>query len=123
MNDKTISFTKDQEHNEELFYLFGTSAGNYIVKSWQFDLDGHWNAKGEPSLTLGQAVTKAYRYFNKTDKELGIKEVSFRPAFSKQGSIIWFYYVELTTLPYQCGGRTVEIVVLSSGELVLPHKF
>jgi hypothetical protein len=119
---KLITHTKEIKDGEEYFFLYGTSAGNYLVKSWQFDLKNNWDGNGEPNLSIGMAVAKTYDYFNKSKQELGIKEVSFRPAFSKQGSTVWFYHVELTTLPYKFGADTSEAVILTSGEIVLPYK-
>lgn len=121
-DSKVISKTSEVKDGEEYFYLYGTGAGNYIVKSWQFDFDKKWDGTGEPDLSIGEAITKAYDYFGRSKQELGINEVSFRPAFSKQGSIIWFYHVELTTLPYRFGADKYEVVILTSGEIVTPYK-
>lgn len=121
-NNQVISLTKDVRDGEEYFYLYGTSAGNYIVKSWQFDFDKKWDGNGEPNLSIGEAIEKVYEHFGKSRQDFGIKEVMLRPSSSKQGSILWFYHVELTTLPYTFGAPTYEVVVLTSGEIVVPYK-
>ena len=119
---KVIEYSQETRQGEEYFFLYGTSKGNYIVKSWQFDIDDSWDGEGEPRLSIGQAIERTYEYFGKSKSELGIQEVMLRPAFSKQDSVIWFYHVTLITLPYEFGAEKHEVVVLTSGEVLLPYK-
>lgn len=121
-NAEPVTYTQERKEGEERFYLYGTSAGNYIVKSWQVQLSKNWDGTGEPELTIGDAVSKAYDYLNKSHEDVGINEVTFRPGFGEDGTILWFYHVELTTLPYEFGADTYEIIVLTTGQAVLPHK-
>ncbi|WP_318468322.1 hypothetical protein [Photobacterium leiognathi] len=120
--NKVISYSSKSRVDQEQFFLIGTQEGSYSVKSWQFDMEkATWDGKGEPKLAIGKAIDKAYNYFNKTESELGVKEVEFRPAFSREGTIIWYYRVTLTTLPYKFNSDEFEIVVLLSGELLEPN--
>ncbi len=114
-----IDYSKESRDNQEKFFLIGTPNGNYIIKSWQFNIEkSSWDGTGEPSLSVGKAITKAYEYFNKTTLEVGVKNVEFKPAFSRKGTIIWYYLVTLTTLPYKFDSDEFEIVVLLSGEIL-----
>jgi hypothetical protein len=119
---KVIQFTDQIKENDESFFLYGTTAGNYVVRSSQVDMEKLWDGKGEPNISLGTAIEKAYQYFDKSTDELGVKQVTFRPAFSKKGTVIWFYHVTLTVLPYSFNAKEFEVSVLTSGEVLPPHK-
>ena len=120
--NKVISYSSESQEGQEHFFLIGTQEGSYTIKSWQFDIEkATWDGKGEPKLTIGKAIDKAYKYFNKTESDLGVKEVQFKPAFSREGTVIWYYLVTLTTLPYKFNSDEFEIVVLLSGELLEPN--
>lgn len=117
--NKVIHYSSESIEGQEHFFLIGTQKGSYTVKSWQFDMNkSTWDGNGEPSLSIGDAVSSAYSYFNKTTTELGVKDVQFKPAFSREGTVIWYYLVTLTTLPYQFDSDEFEIAVLLSGELL-----
>lgn len=117
--NKVINYSSESRTGQEQFFLIGTQEGSYTVKSWQFDMEkATWNGKGEPNLSIGKAIDKAYKHFNKTELELGVKEIEFKPAFSREGTIIWYYLVTLTTLPYKFNSDEFEIVVLLSGEFL-----
>jgi len=77
-----------------------------------------WDGKGGPSLPIGKAIDIAFKYFDKSKLELGVKDVEFKPAFSREGTIIWYYLVTLTTLPYKFNSDEFEIVVLLSCDLL-----
>ncbi|MBH0059453.1 hypothetical protein I6F65_21200 [Pseudoalteromonas sp. SWXJZ94C] len=117
--NKVINYSSESRSGQEQFFLTGTQEGSYTIKSWQFDMEkATWDGKGEPKLAIGKAIDQAYKYFNKTELELGVKEVEFKPAFSREGTIIWYYLVTLTTLPYKFNSDEFEIVVLLSGEIL-----
>lgn len=119
--NKIINYSSESRNAQEQFFLIGTQEGSYSIKSWQFDMKkASWDGKGEPKLPIGKAIDKAYKYFTKTELELGVKEIEFRPAFSREGTIIWYYLVTLTTLPYKFNSDEFEIVVLLSGDLLTP---
>jgi len=116
---KVINNSNEMQKGQEVFFLIGTTEGSYSVKSWQFDIEkATWNGEGEPNLPIGKAIDQTYKYFKKSKTKYGVKSTEFNPAFSKKGTIIWYYLVTLTTLPYKFGAETLEIVVLSSGELL-----
>lgn len=117
-----ISKSNENREGQEHFFLRGTQQGSYTVKSWQFDKEkAGWDKKSEPHLTIGQAIQKAYIYLDKDTSAVGVKSVEFAPAFSREGSVIWFYLVTLTTLPYKFGSEEYETVVLLSGEILTPY--
>lgn len=117
--NRVIHYSNESIEGQENFFLIGTQKGSYTVKSWQFDMNkSTWDGNSEPRLTIREAVSKAYSYFNKTTAELGVKDVQFKPAFSREGTTIWYYLVTLTTLPYQFDSDEFEIAVLLSGELL-----
>jgi hypothetical protein len=120
--NEVINYSNEYREGQEYFFLIGTQEGSYTIRSWQFDMENAaWNGNGEPKLAIGEAIDKAYKYFNKTESELGVKEVEFRPAFSKEGTIIWYYLVTLTPLPYAFDSEEFEIAVLLSGEVLTPN--
>jgi hypothetical protein len=121
--NKVIGYSSDSQADEENFFLISTQEGSYTIKSWQFDMENAtWDGKGEPRLAIGEAVNKAYKYFEKAESNLGVKEVELKPAFSREGTVIWYYLVTLTTLPYKFNSDEFEIVVLQSGELLEPNS-
>ena len=74
------------------------------------------------NLSIKQAVDYAHEYLELSPQEWGIEEVTLRPAFNHSGTIIWYYIVELTELPYKFGATSKQAVILTSGEVVLPNK-
>lgn len=117
-----ISYTDESREGQERFFLIATQNGSYTLKSWQFDIEmATWDGNEEPRLSIFSAIEKAKNYFSKTDSVLGVKDVQFRPAFSREGSIVWYYLVTLTTLPYEYDSVEFETVVLLSGEVLEPN--
>jgi len=116
---KVISY--DEKNDPQQYYLYGTSKGNYIVKSWQFDASKIWNGKGDPQLTISSAVAIARMYLKAND-ELAIKEIELRPSFNKKGDVLWYYFITFSKTPLKFGQEEYEVAVLTSGEVVAPYK-
>ncbi|AXR06615.1 hypothetical protein [Salinimonas sediminis] len=117
-----LKYTNQVKNNQEVFFLIGTQEGSYTVRSWQFDIqNAKWDGKGEPSLSVGAAIQQAYKYHNTNAAKFGVKSADLRPAFSKKGTVIWFYLITLTPLPYKPFSDELESVVLLSGELLEPY--
>lgn len=118
---KILKYSKTSKPNEESFFLIATDKGSFLVKSWQFNKEKGWSGKGEPKISVNEAIKTAEK-FHKNKTNLGVKEVRLRSAMSKQKSTVWFYIVTLAELPASFNSKEFDLVILTSGQVVLPHK-
>jgi hypothetical protein len=117
---EVINYSKDNPDRTKDYFLFADSKDNYSVKYWQVDLLKNWSGKGDIKISIDEAIDIAYRFLKKSKSQLGVSEVSLRPAFSREGPILWYYSVELAYLPYAFDSEKVKVVVLTSGRVLLP---
>ena len=118
---KVINFSKESPDKKKDFFLFADENGSYFVRYWQVDSTASWTGEGEVNMSVKQAVDTSYQYLGFSREQWGIAEVTLRPAFNFSNTIIWYYIVELTELPYKFAAKTEKVVVLTSGEVVLPN--
>ncbi|MEW6992506.1 hypothetical protein AADZ91_17710 [Colwelliaceae bacterium 6441] len=118
---KVINFSKESPDKKKDFFLFANEHGSYFLRHWQIDTAASWTGEGEVNMSVKQAVDTSYQYLGFNRVHWGIAEVTLRPAFNFSNTIIWYYIVELTKLPYKFGAETKKVVVLTSGEVVLPN--
>ncbi|WP_334022384.1 hypothetical protein [Alteromonas sp. S015] len=121
--------SKDGKKREDFFYLIGTQSrgkpANFTLWRNQFKVEKNWDGKGNPKLTIDNAVSKAKEFY-KEEGELQLIELELRLGYSVD-SDIWYYLIGLAK-PSDITSRGVEgdnvyrVVVLTSGEVLPPYS-
>lgn len=120
--------SKDGKKREDYFYLIGTQSrgkpANFTLWRNQFDFDKTWDGKGNPKLTIDNAVLKAKEFY-KSEGALQLIELELRLGYSFDSNV-WYYLISLAKSS-DMTERGVEsdniyrVVVLTSGEVLPPY--
>jgi len=120
--------SKEGKKREDYFYLIGTKSrgkpANFTLWRNQFDFDKNWSGKGNPELTINNAVSKA-REFYKSEGELQLVELELRLGYSFDSNV-WYYLISLAkasdiTVRGVENDNIYRVVVLTSGEVLPPY--
>ncbi len=130
-NDELIVIqkeSKDGKKREDFFYLIGTHSrgqpANFTLWRNQFNVEKNWDGKGNPKLTIDNAVSKAKEFYQ-GEGELQLIELELRLGYSFDSNV-WYYLISLAK-PSDITTRGVEgdnvyrVVVLTSGEVLPPY--
>ena len=120
--------SREGKKREDFYYLIGTQSrgksANFTLWRNQFNESKKWDGKGNPKLTINDAVLKA-REFYKNEAELKLVELELRLGYSIDSNL-WYYLISLAK-PNDFTLRGVEseniytVVVLTSGEVLPPY--
>lgn len=120
--------SSDGKQREDYFYLIGTQSrgkrANFTLWRNQFDFDKAWDGKGNPKLTIENAVLKAKEFY-KSEGAIQLIGLELRLGYSFDSSV-WYYLISLAKAS-DITERGVEsdkiyrVVVLTSGEVLPPY--
>jgi len=112
--------TKNNLMDNDAYFLVGSDRGSYIVNSWSVSKSKAWSGKGEPDLSVGQAINTAETYLK--NNKLLLKRIDLNLSINNSRDIIWYYTLSFVKDLYNPRATIHDVVILTSGEIVEPWR-